>query len=132
MPQPKLARASTAGRSNSSAFFVAALAACLAACALAFLFAGCKKQDNSVIRVGHFGAMTGPTATFGTSTDEGIRLAMEEINAKGGVLGKRIDVVTEDDQSKPTEAVNAVVKLLRGEKPPKRIVLPTRAITREP
>lgn len=116
MPQPKLARASTNGRSKSGAFFVTASAVCVAACALASLFAGCKKQDNSVIRVGHFGAMTGPTATFGTSTDEGMRLAMDEINAKGGVLGKKIDVVTEDDQSKPTEAVNAVEKLINRNK----------------
>ena len=60
--------------------------------------------------------MTGPTATFGTSTDEGIRLAMEEINAAGGVLGKPIEVLTEDTQSKPTEAVNAVEKLISRSK----------------
>jgi branched-chain amino acid transport system substrate-binding protein len=95
---------------------VTALAGCLAVCALAFVLAGCKKQDNSVVRVGHFGSMTGPTATFGTSTDEGLRLAMEEINAQGGVLGKKIEVVTEDDQSKPTEAVNAVEKLINRNK----------------
>ena len=64
------------------------------------------------IKIGHFGSMTGPTATFGNSTDEGIRLAMDQINAAGGVLGRKMQVVTEDTQSKPTESVNAVEKLI--------------------
>ena len=77
-----------------------------------FFLAGCNRGaaggDSNVIRIGHYASMTGPTATFGTSTDEGIRLALEQINAKGGVLGKQVEVLTEDDQSKPSEAVNAV------------------------
>ena len=56
--------------------------------------------------------MTGGTATFGISTDEGLRLALDDINAKGGVLGKQIKVVVEDDQSRPEEAVTAVQKLV--------------------
>jgi len=52
--------------------------------------------------------MTGGTATFGISTDEGLQLAVDQINAKGGVLGKQIKVVVEDDQSRPEEAVTVV------------------------
>jgi branched-chain amino acid transport system substrate-binding protein len=67
-------------------------------------------QDEIVI--GEYGSMTGGTATFGTSTDEGLRLALDQINASGGVLGKQIRVVVEDDQSKPEAAVTAVQKLI--------------------
>ncbi len=95
----------------------AALAWALASlCLAAPLAGGCREEDKSVIRIGHFGAMTGPIATFGNSTDEGIRLAVEEINARGGVLGKQIKLITEDDQSKPSEAVNAVQKLINRDK----------------
>lgn len=68
------------------------------------------------IVIGHFGSMTGNTATFGISTDEGVRLAMEEINAAGGVLGRKIRVVTADTQSKPEEAVTAVQKLINQDR----------------
>ena len=68
------------------------------------------------ILIGHYGAMTGGTATFGVSTDEGIRLALEAINAKGGVLGKPVKVITQDTQGRPEEAVTAVQKLINQDK----------------
>lgn len=67
---------------------------------------------NNEIRVGEYGSLTGSTATFGKSTHEGIVIAVEEINAAGGVKGKKIRLFTEDDQSKPEEAANAVTKLI--------------------
>ncbi len=85
---------------------------------LAFLFiflsfiSGCKKNNN-VILVGEFGSLTGGTATFGQSTHHGIELATDEINANGGLLGKKIEIITEDDQSKPEEAKTAVLKLIK-------------------
>jgi branched-chain amino acid transport system substrate-binding protein len=60
----------------------------------------------------HNGRKTGDTATFGVSADEGIRLAMDEINAKGGVLGKKIEVITEDDRSLADEAKTVANKLI--------------------
>lgn len=68
------------------------------------------------IVIGHYASMTGSTAQFGTSADKGARLALDEINAKGGVLGKKIRLVTEDTQSKPEEAVTAVQKLISQNK----------------
>src|SRR5918992_925783 len=65
-------------------------------------------QDEIVI--GHFGSLTGGTATFGISTKEGIDLAIKQINEAGGVLGKKVRVVHEDTQSRPEEAVTAVQK----------------------
>ena len=64
------------------------------------------------ILVGEYGSLTGPQATFGTSTHNAIMMAIDEINAAGGVGGRKIKVLTEDDQSKQEEAANAVTKLI--------------------
>jgi branched-chain amino acid transport system substrate-binding protein len=80
--------------------------------ALVFALAAHAADD---IPIGHFASLTGPTATFGTSTDEGIHLALDEINGKGGVLGKQVRVITEDDQSKTEEARTVVLKLINAD-----------------
>ncbi len=64
------------------------------------------------ILVGEYGSLTGSEATFGQSTHNAVMLAVDEINAGGGVDGRRIRVLTEDDQSKAEEAANAVTKLI--------------------
>src|SRR5712692_9084430 len=96
----------------------------LTAAVLALLLVGCPPKGEQgtgggnastgtgEVLVGEYGSLTGPQATFGTSTHEGITLAMEEINAAGGVNGRKIAVKTEDDQSKQEEAANAVTKLI--------------------
>lgn len=81
-------------------------------CAMAILAMTPRHAGAADIVIGEYGSLTGGTATFGISTDEGIRLALEDINAKGGVLGRQVKVVVEDDQSKPEEAVTAVQKLI--------------------
>jgi branched-chain amino acid transport system substrate-binding protein len=64
------------------------------------------------IPVGEFGSITGTTAAFGTSTHQGIMLAVDEINAAGGVLGRPLRVFLEDDQSKPEEVPTVITKLI--------------------
>jgi branched-chain amino acid transport system substrate-binding protein len=64
------------------------------------------------IVIGEYGSLTGGQATFGQSTHNGIMLAVDEINAAGGVDGRKIRVITEDDQSKSEEAANTVTKLI--------------------
>lgn len=64
------------------------------------------------IRIGEYSSLTGTAATFGTSTDKGAKLVVEETNAAGGVLGKQIKLIVEDDQSKPEEAATVVTKLI--------------------
>jgi branched-chain amino acid transport system substrate-binding protein len=64
------------------------------------------------IVLGHVGSMTGSEATFGDSTDKGIKLAVEEANKKGGVKGKQIEVKTLDDGGKPEEAAVAATRLI--------------------
>lgn len=64
------------------------------------------------IVIGEYSSLTGSEETFGQSTHDGIMLAIDEVNAGGGVDGRRIRVITEDDQSLPGEAANAVKKLI--------------------
>ena len=81
---------------------------------LAFLTAcgGEKTPGAEGIQVGFFGALTGPTATFALSGKNGSALAADELNAAGGVLGKRIEFVVEDDRNEASEAASAVSKLI--------------------
>ena len=65
---------------------------------------------------GHFASMTGSTAHFGQDTDRGVRMAIDEANAKGGVLGKKIKLMTLDDRGDSAEAANAVSRLIDVEK----------------
>lgn len=60
--------------------------------------------------------MTGSEATFGISTHHGIELALNEVNSRGGVKGKKIKVVSLDDQGKPDEAATAVTRLITQDK----------------
>ena len=72
---------------------------------------------GDTIKIGHVASKTGDTATFGVSADEGIRLAMDEINAKGGILGgKKVEVITEDDRSLADEAKTVANKLITRDK----------------
>ena len=68
------------------------------------------------IPVGHVASLTGDTATFGQSTERGMRMAIEEINAKGGVLGRPIELLSEDDRSVTEEARTAAQKLLQRDR----------------
>ena len=64
------------------------------------------------IPVGVYGALTGDQAAFGTATVNGVRLAADEINAAGGVLGRKIRLHVEDDQGRAEEAASVVTKLI--------------------
>jgi branched-chain amino acid transport system substrate-binding protein len=68
------------------------------------------------IKIGHFASMTGKEATFGQSTDNGIRMAIEEINAAGGLNGRPLTVITYDDKGESKEAGNAVTRLITSDK----------------
>lgn len=73
---------------------------------------GCNKSGGDTILIGEFASLTGKEATFGISSHEGTILAVKEINAAGGVLGKQLELKTEDDQSKAGEPANVVNKLI--------------------
>lgn len=99
----------------------------LAAAVSALLWAnGCNKggseqtaagsSGGDTIKIGEYASLTGKEATFGTSSHEGTLLAIEQINAAGGVLGKKLELLTEDTQSKAGEPANAVNKLIARDK----------------
>jgi branched-chain amino acid transport system substrate-binding protein len=68
------------------------------------------------IKLGEFASMTGKEAVFGQNANKGTRLAVEEVNAAGGVLGRKVELVTEDNQSKPGESATVVKKLISRDK----------------
>jgi branched-chain amino acid transport system substrate-binding protein len=68
------------------------------------------------IKIGEVGSMTGSEATFGISTHQGIELAIKEKNAKGGVKGKKLELITVDNQGKPEEAAIGTTKLITQDK----------------
>jgi branched-chain amino acid transport system substrate-binding protein len=76
------------------------------------LVAGCDKSGGGAIKVGEFASLTGKEATFGVSSHEGTLMAIEEINAAGGLLGKKLELLTEDTQSKSGEPATVVNKLI--------------------
>ncbi|HEV2064746.1 MAG TPA: ABC transporter substrate-binding protein, partial [Thermoanaerobaculia bacterium] len=84
----------------------------LVSAALAATFSCGKSGSGREILIGEYGSLTGGIATFGISTRDGSQMAFDEINAAGGVLGQKIKLLVEDDQSKPEEASTVVTKLI--------------------
>ena len=76
----------------------------------------CNKKQETGIPVGQFISLTGAQATFGQSNDRGVQLAVEEINAAGGVLGQPLRIITKDNQSKPGETSTVVRELITRNK----------------
>ena len=70
---------------------------------------------NEPIRVGYLPALTGPSSSTGICINRGIQLAVQEINAAGGVNGRQIELITRDTQSDPTKAVNGAAELSHGQ-----------------
>src|SRR5437588_2088468 len=68
------------------------------------------------IVIGEFASLTGSEATFGINSSNGVELAKQEINNAGGVLGRKIKTVIEDDQSKPGQPSSAVKKWIASDK----------------
>lgn len=79
------------------------------------LITGCKAKEQFIL-IGGVGPVTGEAATFGISTKEGIELAVEEWNAAGGLLGKKIKLIFQDDKGDPTEAATVYTKLITQDK----------------
>jgi branched-chain amino acid transport system substrate-binding protein len=68
--------------------------------------------SQDTIKIGEFGSLTGDNASFGTSQNEGVQMAVEEINNAGGILGKKIDLTVEDNQTKQGQTTTIVRKLI--------------------
>jgi branched-chain amino acid transport system substrate-binding protein len=73
-------------------------------------------EESDTIVIGEFGSLTGTTATFGISSKNGIDMAIDSINKAGGVLGKQVRVIVEDDQGRPEEAQTVITKLINADR----------------
>lgn len=74
------------------------------------------KKDGNTILIGEYGSMTGSEANFGKSTHNGLMLAVEAQNEKGGIKGRRIEVHSLDDRGSAQEAGTAVTRLIQNDK----------------
>lgn len=75
----------------------------------------CTKKTDEIL-VGEFGSLTGNDATFGQSTNKGLRMAFDEVNSAGGVKGKKVKLITYDNQGKPDESAAVVKRLITQDK----------------
>ena len=77
---------------------------------LVLSFGTCWAADT--IKVGVVGPRTGPAAATGKAFEEGIKLAVDYVNAKGGVLGKQLEIVFEDTAGAPDKAASGFERLV--------------------
>ena len=70
---------------------------------------------SAPIRIGFLPALTGASSSTGIAINRGTQLAVKEINAGGGINGRKIELIVRDTQSDPTKAVNASAELIRGQ-----------------
>lgn len=83
-------------------------------------FSGCnpdkKTSGQDVWKVGAYLSLSGAETQFGVDTKEGIELAFEEVNQAGGIKGKNVKILFEDDKTNPQEATNKVLQLIDRDK----------------
>ncbi|MBV9464089.1 MAG: branched-chain amino acid ABC transporter substrate-binding protein, partial [Verrucomicrobiae bacterium] len=79
--------------------------------ALVILIGSCKPQANT-LKIGLAGVRTGADGQIGSTMFDGAQIAIDEWNAKGGVLGKKVDPVSRDDEGKPNQAVAVAQELI--------------------
>ena len=83
----------------------------LSAAVLALTLASCSKAESNSVKIGGIFPLSGQVAVYGVECKNGVDLAIEEINAAGGINGKPIVLVSEDDEGNPDKTVNAFKKL---------------------
>lgn len=79
--------------------------------ATGLVFTGCSKDSEETIKIGGIFPLSGPVAVYGIEAKNGIELAITEINAAGGIDGKNVVLISEDDEGNPEKTVNAYKKL---------------------
>jgi branched-chain amino acid transport system substrate-binding protein len=86
----------------------------IASLVIAGLLSACQPQNGGgdKVRIGVFMSTTGSTANFGISSVNGIKMAADEINAAGGINGKQVELLVQDDRSDASEAATIVTKFV--------------------
>lgn len=77
---------------------------------------GTSADSSGPILVGYYGDLSGRTSSFGQSTKNGVEMAADEINKAGGINGRMIQIITEDDQGEPNKAATVVTKLINQDR----------------
>lgn len=77
---------------------------------------GAASADGGVIKIGFVDCLSGGSASMGVPNQEGVLLAVKEINAKGGVAGKQVELVCYDDEADPATSVTQSTKLVQQDK----------------
>lgn len=72
-------------------------------------------SNADTVKIGGLAPLTGNLSIYGIATDNGVKMAIDEINAAGGVLGKQIEYIVYDEKGDATEAVNAYNKLIQSD-----------------
>jgi branched-chain amino acid transport system substrate-binding protein len=82
------------------------------------LFSGCKRQGAAAneILIGAVFPFTGDAATYGQSSKNSLELLVADTNSKGGLLGKKVKIIYEDDANTPTQATSALQKLINNDR----------------
>ncbi|HYO91419.1 MAG TPA: ABC transporter substrate-binding protein, partial [Pyrinomonadaceae bacterium] len=73
-------------------------------------------SDTGPIKVGLYADLTGQTSSFGQSTKNGVQMAVDEINKAGGINGRQVQLLIEDDQGLPAQAATVVTKLINQDR----------------
>jgi len=81
-----------------------------------FAIASMNVAAQDVIKVGFYGPLTGPMSLSGIASRQGAELAIKQINANGGVIGKKMVLVPYNDNSSPEEAVKVVTRMITSDK----------------
>ena len=84
------------------------------ACA-ALLLAGASANAQDVYKIGMSAGLTGYAATVDRAWRDGVEVAIAALNAKGGIAGRKIELVVEDNRSEPQEAVTVYRKMISSD-----------------
>jgi len=87
----------------------------VALCAMSLVLS-CKKKESDTVSIGAIFPLSGAVAFYGTESRDGALLALEQVNAAGGLLGKKLTLLSEDDEGDAAKAVNALTKLTTRDK----------------
>ena len=79
-----------------------------------FLLTG--RGGSDTLKIGTIMSTSGPVSHFGSQCRDAIQMAVDEFNAKGGVLGKQVELLVEDDEKNPEKTMNSLIKLATKDK----------------
>lgn len=94
---------------------VKTLALLLACVLLSSVLAGCAGGGSGTVKIGFIGPLTGEVAQYGTAAKNAMDLYIKQLNEKGGIGGKQVELIPYDDKGDATEAVNAYNKLVASD-----------------